>query len=204
MLSVVTLLWAPNAKSYQFSRCYDETWVEKLYRGFRRNLTVPFRFRCFVDTFRQFQEPIEQILIVQRPIGYGSCIEPYKLNEPMILVGLDTVILGNIDHMAEYCLREHRIAVPRDPFEPSKVCNGVALVPAGNRDVYDAWTGQNDMQWMRLREGLSLLDDLFPGEVVSYKGHAKEHGIEGAKIVYFHGNPKMSEIQDRPILAHWT
>ncbi len=36
MLTVATLFWQPNVASRDFSRCYDESWVEKLYRGFRR------------------------------------------------------------------------------------------------------------------------------------------------------------------------
>ena len=44
MLTVVAPLWDANEKSLSFSRCYDESWVEKLYAGFCRHLTRPFRF----------------------------------------------------------------------------------------------------------------------------------------------------------------
>lgn len=204
MLYVTTLLWTPNQASHKFSKQYDESWVEKLYRGFKRNLTKPFKFVCFVDRLRDFKEPIKQELLLHRPIHYGSCIEPYRLNEPMILVGLDTIITGNIDHFADYCLSKTRLAVPRDPYTPSKVCNGVALVPKGHRDVYAAWTGQNDMEWIRLRSETDLIDDLFPGQVKSYKAQYKKEGLGNARIVYFHGNPKMHEIEDRELLDHWA
>jgi hypothetical protein len=152
---------------------------------------------------REFSEPIKQELFLHRPIGYGSCIEPYRLGEPMILVGLDTVITGNIDHFADYCMSWGRLAVPNDPYVKGKVCNGVALVPKGHRDVYAAWTGQNDMEWIRIRSQVAILDDLFPGEVLSYKAHVKKDGLRNGKIVYFHGDPKMHEIDDKEILEHW-
>ncbi len=204
MLYVTTPFWKPNHASYNFSRCYDESWVEKLYRGFKRNLTKDFTFLVFVDEFRQFKEPaIGQVKLQHRPIGYGSCIEPYKLGEPMILVGLDTVITGNIDHFADYCLTETKIAVPKDPYAEGKSCNGVALVPKGNQDVFTGWSGQNDMEWIRSKR-TECLDDLFPGQVKSYKAHVRENELGDARIVYFHGKPKMHEIDDPQILRHWV
>ena len=181
---------------------YNEAWVEKLYRGFERNLTQPFRFICFVDREREFREPIEQELIESIPADYGSCIEPYKLNVPMILVGLDTVITGNIDHFADYCFTETTIALPRAVYLDNTVCNGVALVPAGKRTVYDNWNGENDMEWMR-RQDYVVLDDLFPGHAVSYKGHAKENGIGDARVVFFHGKDKPHEINEPWLKEHW-
>ena len=195
MLSICVPFFEPSERVHGFSKCYDESWVEKLFHGFARNLTKPFKFICFTDKDRSFDSPIEQEALHKRPTGYGSCIEPYRLNTPMILVGLDTVITGNIDHLAEYCMTEKRLALPRDPYHENKVCNGVALVPAGHRDVYDAWDGMNDMEWMRIRSGVALIDDLFPGEVVSYKGSVMKDGLGKAKIVYFHGKPKMAELE---------
>lgn len=204
MLHVTCPFWQPNSKSLKFSRCYDESWVVKLYNGFRRNLTCDFKFVCFTDRIREYPEGIEQELIESRPINYGACIEPYKLNAPMILVGLDTVIIGNIDHLAYYCLHSDKIVLPRDPFTPDVVCNGVALVPAGHRGVWVDWNGENDMQWMRQQSDVNHMDDLWPGHVVSYKGHVLKHGLGDARIVYFHGKPKMHEIDDKDILSHWT
>lgn len=203
MLTVATLLWKENRRSYTFSRMYDEEWVERLYRGFARNLTIPFRFVCFTDFEREFAHPeIEQEKIREPEPDYSCGIEPYRLNEPMILVGLDTVVIGSINHLAEYCETETKIALPRDPFQPDVVCNGVALVPAGNRKVFDEWNGENDMLWMRKQPHV-LIESLFPGQVVSYKGHVKKHGLGDARIVYFHGNEKPHEISEPWLAEHW-
>src|ERR1017187_5926731 len=150
MLKIVTLLWDSNDASQDFSRCYDESWVCKLFDGFARNLTVPHQFVLFTDRHRDLgSRDVVQILIDGAP-SYGSCIQPYRLNDPMILVGLDTIITGNIDHLAEYCLTSTMIALPRDPFHPTTVCNGVALVPAGQRAIFDEWSGENRSEERRV------------------------------------------------------
>jgi hypothetical protein len=201
VIHVVTLLWAPNRHSFDFSRMYDESWVEKLYRGFNRNLTQPFRFVCFVDREREFAEDIVQVPIRGVP-SYASCIQPYELGKPMILVGLDTVVTGNCDHLAEYALTQRRFAMPRDPFYPHLVCNGVGLVPEGHDRVAWDHLGQNDMDWIRANNP-AVIDDIFPGHVVSFKGHVQANGLGNARIVYFHGEHKAHELDDDWIKEHW-
>ena len=193
-LAIVTLLWDANEEGYAFSSMYDESWVEKLCRGVRRHCTLPFEFICFTDRPRTFSEAVTQVQISSARPSYADCIEPYRLGRPMILMGLDTVITGNIDHLARYCLESHQLAVPRDPFFPETVCNGVALVPAGQERVWHDWGGQNDMDWIRARKDLQVIDDLFPAHVVSYKGHVKSEGLGDARIVYFHGAEKPHEL----------
>ena len=126
-------------------------------------------------------------------------IEPFRLNEPMILTGLDTVILGNIDHLMTYCYKAEKIALPIDPNHPHTICNGVALVPRGHGHVYHRWNGGmkylSDMECLRAQD-YSLLDNLFPGEILSYKCHVLKNGLRDARIVYFHGKEKMHELPD--------
>ena len=125
----------------------------------------------------------------------------------MILVGLDTVIVGNIDHLATYCLEKDMIALPRDPYCPERSCNGVALIPEGQHHVYRNWHGENDMEWLRQQKH-AFIDDIFPGQVLSYKVDVKKKNNdqlpENARIVYFHGDYKPHELTDLPwIKQHW-
>lgn len=208
MITVATLLWDSNRNSKSFSSMYDETWVTKLYAGFARNLTMPFRFVLYTDRGRTFDVPVTQRRIDSTLPSYGDCIQPFELNEPMILVGLDTVICGNVDHLAEYALSADVMALPVDPYAKGPggsriACNGVCLVPAGHRFVWDTWNGQNDMEWLRRMEHV-FIDDTFPGEVVSFKAHAKPKGYDGARIVYFHGREKPHELPNHPLIReHW-
>lgn len=196
MLKVATCLWDANKHSQDFSRCYDEGWVDKLYRGFARNLTVPFEFVLFSDRPRKFKEPVKQLPLISKRLDYGSFTEPYKLNEPMILVGLDTIIVRNIDHMAEYCLTADTIALPRDPYKPERSINGVALVPAGHRKVFDDWRGENDMEWLR-KFTWQPIDDKWPGQVLSVKAHrVRDIGIGEGRIIYTHGKPKPQDLMN--------
>lgn len=207
MITVATAFWQPNNRSASWSTMYTEAWVERLYRGFARNLTEPFRFVCFTDRPREFCEPIEQQRLTNPAPGYGDCLEPYKLNDPMILVGLDTVVTGNCDHLARYCLEADRIALPRAPYKPHTVCNGVALVPAGQERIWFEFDGeggdQADMVWLR-KQDHTVIDDFWPGHVVSYKGHVTRQGLGEARIVYFHGDRKPHQIGDAWVKEHWA
>ena len=203
MLTVATLLWDSNPNSEFYSQMYDESWVDKLYRGFDRNLTSPFRFVCYTDRKRKFSEPVLQRQIAAKVPDYGSCIQPYEMGDPMILVGLDTIVVGNIDHLADYCFRSDTLAVPRDPSNPHTVCNGVALVPAGYQRLWTDYPGCNDMEWIRAQKP-AVIDDIWPGEVVSYRGHARAEGLDGVNIVYFHGREKPHELAHVDwVKEHW-
>lgn len=200
---VATLLWDANRHSLPFSQMYDESWVVKLFAGVQRNLGRKFRFVCFTDKPRDLPLDICQALMEPGEPSYSNCIEPYRLDEPMMLMGLDTVITGRIDNLADYCMSGDKIALPRDPYAPQRACNGVALVPAGNRKVFDDWRGENDMEWMRAQPH-AFIDDLFPGHVVSFKGAVRDRGLGDARIVYFHGHAKPHQLPNIAWVAeHW-
>lgn len=205
MITICSLLWDPNRHSRDFSSMYTTEWVEKLYRGFARNLTRPFMFVCYTDRKRTFDEPIHQLQIKSPEPSYATCIEPFELSEhrPMILCGLDTVIVGNIDHLADSAVKRADLGLPRDPYNLHQACNGFCLIPSGFEQVAHEHRGQNDMEHVRSYPH-SFLDDEFPGEVVSYKGHVEKGGLGDARVVYFHGLKKPHELQHLPwIREHW-
>ncbi len=198
VLTVTTCLWTANQHSRHFSRVYDESWAEKLYRSFAKNLTRPFRFVCFTDKQRTFAEPIEQERLIMQNPHYGACMEPFTLDCPQIFVGLDTIVVGNIDHLADYAMTASKPAIPRDPFAgvgPWERTNAVVIAPAGCRKMLlDGYAGENDMDWINTRD-TDLLDDLFPQQVMSYKGRIQRTGLEEeTRIVYFHGPHKAHEL----------
>jgi len=190
MLTLSTVLWDTNEKTEAFSHCYGDIWATRFFNGFRRNLTVPNRSVLFTDRRRDLPTFIEQIVDADLGSnGYGDCVMPFQLNEPMIFAGLDTVVVGNCDKFARYCLEADRIALPKHPYEPWSI-NGVVLCPAGHRRIFDDWRGENDMKWMR-QWSHHRIDDLWPGRVVSYKAHIRGRALpKAARIVYFHGDPK--------------
>ena len=210
MLHVATMLWAPNIHSHPFS-VYDEAWVEKLYRGVKRNLTVPFRFVCFVDELRDFAETeIRQQLMVTPDPDYGAQAEIYRLDEPTLFLQLDTIVVGNCDLFAEYCLTQKDIALSRDPYVPTRTVNGVALIPEGHRRVWDEWKGETDLTWMRRQETVCI-EDIWPEQplVLSYKAQIEK--VNGGRLhpntrlCYFHGRPKQSALSHLPwVQRNWA
>ena len=187
-------LWDANDKSEKFSRCYDEKWALKLYRMWHRNLTIPHRFVLFTDRQRKLPEEITQIV---RPNlgknGYGDCVVPFKIEEPMIFTGLDTLIVGNCDKFARWCFEADKIALPKHPNEDFSI-NGVVLKPQGHTEIFEEWRGENDMDWMR-KWPHDRIDNLWPDRVVSYKKAVRDPRLFMlARIIYFHGQPKMHNL----------
>ena len=65
--------------------------------------------------------------------------------------------------------------------------------------------GFDDMEEVR-RWAHVYIDDLWPGQVISWKGEEVfQKGPGEARIVYFHGNPKMHEVAPgNPVIEeHW-
>lgn len=206
LVHVACCLWDADKDTPPNSRCYDESWVDKLYRGFKRNLTDPFRFVVFTDRPRKFEEKVGQEILRTSPPTYGCLIEPFVLNVPSIVCGLDTIIYRNIDHMARYCLTGQKIALPHHPTKPGYgTINPIVFVPAGQRRIFDEWRGENDMEWLRGFDS-ALTDDLWPGEILSLKLHdLRRRGPMRSKIIYFHGKPKPHEITNMHWLtSHWV
>jgi hypothetical protein len=198
VITVAACLWDANRHSRHFSRCYDESWAEKLYRNVAQHLTVPFRFKLYTDKTRKLNEPIEQVRLEMKDTHYGACIEPFKADEPTLFMGLDTIVVGNIDHLAKYAMSARKPAVPRDPFAdtgPWKLTNAVVIAPAGCRSMlWDGYDNQNDMDWINTRD-VAIMDELWPREVVSYKGRIQRTGLEDeTRIVFFHGPHKPWEL----------
>lgn len=202
MLTVATCFWTANAKSAPSSRCYDETWVDRLARGFARNLTIPHRFVALTDKPYAFAAGVEQERLTAAEPGWECMIEPFRIEGPLIVVGLDTIVRSNIDHLARWCFTGNKIALPRSPGKPY-ACNGVALVPPGQTGIHARWRGENDMEWLRAQPHV-FIDDLWPEQVVSFKQYARPRGPRSSRIVYFHGDPKPHQLADVPWVAeHW-
>lgn len=203
MITIATLFWEANRNSLAFSRMYSTEWVEKLYRGIERNLTTPFEFVVYTDRIREYSEPVTQVLLKAKTPDYSSCVQPFELGRPTIMMGLDTIITGNIDHLAAYTLSAPKMALPRNPYKKYDCCNGVCLIPDGYAKVWAEWDGANDMSHVA-RYDYEFIDDMWPGHVVSYKVDVKANGLGDARIVYFHGEEKPHQLANIDwIKANW-
>jgi hypothetical protein len=204
LITFASLLWDANDKSHSFSRAYTDEWAVKLFNGFRRNCTAPYQCVLYTDRHRDLPGNIIQEIVPGLGLnGYGDCIYPYRANAPMILVGLDTLVIGNIDKFARWCL-EHpgKLALPKHPWEDYSI-NGVALWGGHNPDIFGNWRGENDMDWIR-QFPHERIDELWPGRVVSYRAHVRPNGVGKARLIYFHGRSKFNELLDDELIrTHW-
>jgi hypothetical protein len=204
VLTVATCFWQANRHTAAASSCYTPEWVNRLARGFARNLTIPHRFVVLTDRhYVGFDPEVTQERLSTDCPDWASMIEPFRIEGPLIVAGLDTVICGNIDHLATWCLVGDRIALPRSPGK-DYACNGIAFVPAGYRSVYEDWDGvRNDMEWLRTQPHV-LIDKLYGSAVVSYKCDVRPNGLGDARVVYFHGRPKTDSLLHLDwVREHW-
>lgn len=204
MIVLSACLWKSNDKTEKFSDCFNSKWALKLFRMWHRNLTVPHRFILFTDELQKLPpEIIQEVRPSLGKNGYGDCVVPFKIEEPMIFTGLDTLIVGNCDKFARFCMEDNRMALPRHPNENFSI-NGVVLKPRGMTEIFHTWRGENDMDWMRKWPHVQI-DDLWPERVVSYKKTARYPKLLlNARIIYFHGQPKPHQLGHIEIVRrHW-
>lgn len=104
MVNVVCLKWG---------QLYGPSYVNKLYRGVARHLTVPFRFVCFTDDPAGVDEPVECKplppieLLPSRPNSAHRKLSLFAetvddLEGATLFLDLDIVIVDSIDCFFEY------------------------------------------------------------------------------------------------------
>jgi len=196
VLTIATVYYAPHGRVPDFARGYTPEWVDRLYRGVARHLSAPFRFVCLTERPCAFTEPIEQQTLMTTRWDQ-ACKQLYGIAaDRLLLLGLDTVIVGDLDDLVAY---DGPLAVPRDPYHPDRPCNAVVLCPS--RPDLTEKHGSD----MRVLDGepVDWLDDLFPKQIRSYKVHVLSDGLGDARIVYLHGSPKQPDIPEPWMAEAW-
>jgi len=110
MISIVTFKWKNNKEGYQLKNPveYSSNHVNILYNSIKRNTTVPFKFICVTDDSTGINSNIKIIPLWNKCINLGGCYNRLFMfskemrslfGERFISIDLDTVIVGNIDHI---------------------------------------------------------------------------------------------------------
>lgn len=171
-------------------------YVEKLSEGVRRNLRQPYMFHIVTDA------PGE---------GWWSKLslfEPGRFEGRCIYFDLDTVIVGSLDHFANY---PGPFAGLSDFYHPERFASGVMTWTAGECDhVYTKWVECGmpqfdpfgDGAWIgQMMPNAGRLQTLFPTQFVSFKAHCANGVPQGARAVCFHGLPRPHHLSD--LMSHW-
>lgn len=183
-------------------------YVTHLRRQIQRHYSLPHEFHLWTD------EPAEDypgwVVHKARFPGWWpklQIFEPGVLQGRCAFIDLDTYIVRNIDHWSEY---KGAFATLRDFWVPNRLGPAVMLFdPVRCEHIYRTWEASGfDMSDSRGDQGflsnldqgrfyktVDFLQELWPGEFVSYKGEALEDIPNGCTAVCFHGKPRPHEAQ---------
>ena len=128
MVTICTYFWVPDAGS-KFAAPYTANDVRRLQKMVAKNLTVPHEFAVITDRPYLFadDENIKAVTIDRTTHVPGTCYVrlmtfhpngPEMIGDKVLVLDLDTLIVGNIDHLAT---REEDLVLWRNPARhPSK------------------------------------------------------------------------------------
>lgn len=180
---------------------YDPSWVYALKRAINRHLQdFEFRVLSDLDCFGSWGTRLEH-----NWRGWWSLVEwwrPGLFKGRVLAMGLDTLITGDLSELAAY---DGPMAGISDFHQPKRLASGVMTWHADEGAVlYE--TFRRDPQgimrrfprmdpWMRtVIPGAARLQDRYPGQICSYKAHARKGPPENARIVCFHGRPAITDL----------
>jgi hypothetical protein len=155
-------------------------YVNALFRGCARHLTVPFRFVCFTDNARDLEPGIDVRAVPPGLEGWYNKLALFKPNafepgERALFFDLDTIVLGNIDDVAAY---DGRLAMLGDPRPSSRLGSGIMAWRAGEYDfIWHKWVLSGypkrlsgDQAWIaEMVPDAVRLQEIFPGRLWSFK-----------------------------------
>jgi hypothetical protein len=142
--------------------------------------------------------------------GWWAVPEVFRQMGPTVVMGLDTVLNGNIDDL-------FRIAQKSDPsefwmiraFHPrNDYASGIMVYNGDFRFIYEGFnleramadhgrSGEQEHTKVQLRaRGIRIraLQEIFPG-IYSYKRHCRHRVPKDCRVVLFHGKPRPWEIK---------
>jgi len=131
----------------------------------------------------------------------------------LVLLDLDLILVGDCEWIGRWDLAT--VGLPLDPFFPDRVCSTV--VTADRKGAELLWEAAvhvypQDYKYMGQPSEMALLRVMAkshcweplepaPSRLLSYKAHVKKgHSWTDASIVYFHGEPKPADLDDREVL----
>lgn len=181
---------------------YDVPWVHALKRGLNRHLT-DFRFVCLTDAYL----PTYGVRLEHDWPGWWAKVELFRpglfpRGELVLYMDLDSLPVGDLSCFRAY---EGELAVLSDFYQPRIMASGVMLFRPGERTeaIYAAFCAdpegimaghrtRSDHWYAKVMGEPDRLQDLFPGNIVSFKRDARHGPPDGSVLVCGHGNPRFS------------
>ncbi len=181
---------------------YHPNHISALAKQIARNVTIPYRFVCYTDQVADLAG-IEMVELEKNYPGWWSCVELWKHQGPTIAIGLDTMVLKNIDNLLKVACH-----VPEDEFflldsffHPGEFINGMQIWNGDWSWLYDQFDFEKESKLHRGDENYQIetlqargvdlepIQEYFEG-ICNYKLHYKKGLVKDPSIVIFHGRPK--------------
>lgn len=141
--------------------------------------------------------------------GWWAKMNLFQIEGPVLYMDLDTSVTGDLGPLLASVQRERFIALRNPLPTPSKFGSGLMAWSGDMKHVHERFLSSPEMHMRRCStprlwgdQGFlsetetpsAYWQDLFPGEVLSWKVDCTAGVPAEARIVYFHGEPRPWEI----------
>lgn len=182
---------------------YSREWVYALKRALNRHLPHVL-FRVLTDDAGL--TPLWRIPLVHGWPGWWSKLELFRpgvfeTGARVLYLDLDTLPVGDLSQIAAY---DGPFAMLSDFYRLSSPASGVMAWTVGNGEhalyerlvtdgVRNAPSRSDPYYRAVLGNSVVRLQDRFPGQIVSFKKHARSGPPKGARLVCGHGRPRFND-----------
>ena len=187
---------------------YKPEHVTLLAAQVKKYTTVDYDFVCYTDSQDEMPGVISIPLLENWP-GWWSVPEVFRNVGPTIVVGVDTMITGNIDPLfkiAKRCSHEDFWMI-HSWRKPVKTISGIMVYNHDWTWLYKEFDykkiskrlrGEEDYTLSKLKERNiqpRILQKAFPG-IYSWKRQCQEGIPADCKVLVFHGHPRPFEVPE--------
>ena len=203
MINIISLKWGTK---------FSPDYVNRLYKGFKRNTTIPFTFHCVTENPKGI---VNGVTIHKLPntgleIWWNKLwlfSKEFPLEGRVVFVDLDTLIVGNVDdiisHDNGFTIVRDFYHAKRKPSAPNAQSCIMSFEAHKHHYIWDDFIknpsknmkkGHGDQGWIQFKQRKFLYyQDLFPNQIVSFKLHCKNGPPNNARIICYHGKPSIED-----------
>lgn len=186
---------------------YTALHVQILQRMVCEHIPTVKRFVCLTDV--KEIEGVETLPLTENLPGKYSMLEVFRLKGPVLVTGLDTILLRNLDHLfdvvedsdANTFWAMHSFGRRRQYANGIMGWSGdwaklITKYPAPNPQRYRLEMEYTFWKLMVERANVRMFNSHV--EILSYKKHVRDSGLEAAPesagILMFHGQPRPQDV----------
>lgn len=187
---------------------YKPEHVVALAAQVRKNTTIDYQFICYTDCI-EYMPRVRSLSLENNWPGWWSVPEVFRNLGPTVVVGVDTVITGNIDGLFQLAIDSGKddFWMIRSFRKPYRTISGIMVWNGDWSWLYREFSyqmistklrGEEDYTNLQLKtKGIipKIVQDSFPG-VYSWKRNCENGVPVDSKVLVFHGHPRPFEVPE--------